>query len=443
MTPQQVKNLNLAARDPVWLVENVFKPKQVWEYQKEVLRDLATWDRVAWRSGHGCGKTTTAAWAAIWFLFTFPNSKVITTASAWRQVEKQLWPEIRRWLSIADMSLIGDPKFETLNLMIKIDDAWFATGEASDDPLKMEGFHAPYLLYIVDEGKAVPPPTYEAIDGALTQGGKILVISTPPAEKAGYFYDIFSRKVPGYHLHHTSSEDSPNVSKAWIESRKEEWGEDSPIYITRVKGEFAESGENHLIPLSKIELAVSAEGLSSEKKLAALDVARFGEDKTVLAIREGNEVTKLFKWEKQDTMETVGVVGNKLRELGINEIIVDVIGVGAGVADRLREIGFDVYEFNSAEKADDSEKHSNKRAEMWDGLRARFIDKSISIPDDSELIGQLSNVKYKYDSRGRLVIESKDDIKKRGLKSPDKGDAVAMVFYPTEFIRGRISLDVF
>jgi len=439
MTADQIKNIHKSANDPTWFIENILNVKTMYQYQKDVISDLANFDKVAWRSGHGCGKTTTAAWAVLWFLFTFPQSKVITTASAWRQVQKQLWPEIHHWLNRASLEKIGNPQYEPLNLMIKMDDAWFATGEASDDPAKMEGFHAPYLLYVIDEGKTVPPATYEAIEGALTQGGKSLVISTPPADKAGYFYDIFSRKVPGYKLHHTSSEDSPNVSKRWIESRKQEWGEDSPVYITRVKGEFAESGESYLISLSRIEAAIDKD-LPDGEIVAGLDPARFGEDKTALVVRRGMKTIRVYQWAKQDTMETVGAVKRILDEMKVNRVVVDVIGIGAGVADRLNELGYTVNEFNSAERAEDSDRFKNKRAEMWDGLRQRFINEEISIPNDETMIGQLSNLKYKYDSAGKLLVEGKEDIKKRGLKSPDCADALAMCYYPEQFFKGSIDL---
>lgn len=434
LTSQQIQNLNKAMNNPVWFCQTVLKVQTIYDYQKAVLGALASSQKVAWRSGHGVGKTAAAAWAVLWFLFTRPNSKVITTASSWRQVSKQLWPEIHHWLRQADLEAIGlkQDRIEPLNLMIKLEADWFATGEASDEPAKMEGFHAPSIFYVVDEGKTVPDLTYEALEGALTnaQGeAKQLVISTPPPQMAGYFYSIFSRKVSDYQLFHTRCQDSPLVSQDWIEARKREWGEDSPVYQTRVLGEFAESGEDLLIALKWIEAAVEKQVEEGPKEIG-VDVARFGDDRTEFCVRIGRRVSRLLSFGKEDTMQITGRLKLLIDEEKPAITRIDEIGVGAGVLDRLNEQGYDVEGINVGEKANDSEKFINLRAEIYWGLRERFQQGDISIPNDDDLIAQLSNIKYKYTSRGQLQIESKDEMKKRGLKSPDKADALVLAFCP-------------
>lgn len=434
LTSQQIKNLHKGMNDPLWFVKTVIRVREVFDYQAEVLKAIAKSKKVAWRSGHGVGKTSTAAWVVLWFLFTRPHSKVITTASSWRQVSKQLWPEIHLWARQADWSSIGLDKdrFEMLNLMIKLEQDWFATGEASDEPAKMEGFHAPSLLYVIDEGKSVPDLTYEAIEGALTNSrgeAKQLIISTPPPQMAGYFYDVFSRKRAGYQLFHTRCQDSPLVSKDWIEERKNEWGEDSPVYQTRVLGEFSESGEDLLIPLRWIEAAVEKLVEEGQKEIGA-DVARFGDDKTVFCLRVGKKVDKIVQFGKEDTMSIVGRLKTLIDERKPSVVRIDEIGVGAGVVDRLKEQGYEIEGVNVGEKASNSEKFINLRAEVYWGLRERFQQGDISIPNDDDLIAQLSNIKYKYTSRGQLQIESKEEMKKRGLKSPDKADALVLAFCP-------------
>lgn len=381
--------------------------------------------------------TAEASWAVLWFFHTRPLSKVITTATAWRQVKKQLWPEIHRWHKQADLHKIGcnPEEIEMLHLMMKHTEypGWFATGEASDEGVKMEGFHAPHLMYVIDEAKAVPDETYESIEGALTNAEgevKVLAISTPPPQRAGYFWEIFSKKRIGWETFHTSCLDSPRVSREWIEARKQEWGEDSPIYQTRVLGEFAESSEDLLIDLKYADRAIenSLERTKIPNVIVGVDVARFGSDKTVLVAREEGKVLNIEVYAKQDTMATTGKVVEMLRKYETKAVNVDVIGIGAGVVDRLSEMGYNVNGVNVADKASNSERFKNKRAEMFWGLRQRFIDGDIDIPDNDELAGQLSNIKYDYNSRGQIVIESKADMKKRGLSSPDMADALALAF---------------
>ena len=406
-------------------------------YQIEILEAIAEFNKVGWRSGHGVGKTTTLSWAVNWFLFTRINSKVITTASVWRQVEKILWSEIGKWLSHCANKIRERISFEPLKTHILIKPDWFATGESSDNPEKIEGFHADDILYIIDEGKAVPDKTYESIEGALTtKGAKLVVASTPPPQKAGYFWGIFSHKIPGFKTFHTSCLDSARVSKDWIEEKKAQWGVDSPVYQTRVLGEFPDITEDMLIPLKLIEDAITREIELPEgaKREMGIDVARFGSDKSVFIIRYGSKVIDIIKTGKEDTMQTAGRAANFIKEHSLDKVKVDVIGVGAGVFDRLYEdFGDKIVAVNVAEKSNDSEMYSNLRAQLFWELRQRFLDKDVGLPDDEELTGQLSNIKYKYNSRGQLVIESKEDMKKRGLPSPDCADSLMLCFYSPVF----------
>lgn len=431
----QFQNLQQAVDDPLFFVEKIIGATPQ-SYQSEIIKAVELNNKVAWRAGHGVGKTALASWIALWFLFTRPEAKVITTASNWRQVSKMLWAEIGHWLHQADLRKTGDWEFEKLDTMIKISDDWFATGEASDRASNLEGFHAPHLLYIVDEGKAVPNETYESIEGAMTgENAKMLVISTPPPQKSGYFYDIFSGKVQGFQKFHTSCLDSPLVDRAWIEARKKEWGEGSPMYQTRVLGEFAESSQDSLIMLAWIEAAVDKQIEQSETEPLeiGIDCARFGEDKTAFVIRQGAFVRMIESHGGWDTMQTAGRAVELIRRYNPKLVKVDVIGLGAGVVDRLKEQGFEqVVGVNVAQSATDKERFKNLRAELWWGLRERFQEGNISIEDHEELIAQLSNIRFKLTSAGQYQIEEKDELKKRGFHSPDEADALVLAFAPVQ-----------
>lgn len=433
---QVIQNIVKIQNDPVEFAKIVLKEKdeELEPHHRAVLSSVAKNRKTAWKSGHGVGKTWTSSVSALWFFATRPRAKVIVTATAWRQVEKQLMPEIVRLSRHADWGAIGlEGQIEPLKLMLYMKDnpEWFITAEASDDPVRLEGFHAPNLFYIVDEGKAVPNATYESIEGAFTNAeGDIreLVISTPPAEKTGYFYEIFQGKRIGFEKHSTSCLDSKRISPQWIEERKQEWGEQSPMYITRVLGEFADAGQDTLFPLSWVEKCIDRK-VDGGIKVLGVDVARYGDDRTVITKRIGQRVVGQLVTVKEDTMETVGRIKRIYKDEGYDEVRVDVIGVGAGVVDRLKEEDINVVAINNASKPMDSEKYKNVRAESYWGLRERIKDGDISLPDDDELISEMTSIKYKYNSRGQLEIESKEDLKRRGLRSPDKCDSLVLAFY--------------
>lgn len=442
MTDEQIKKLLECRLDPVIYFKDILCVEDVEPYQADVGRSVRDNKKTGFRSAHGVGKTALAAWIVNWFIDCFPDSKVITTASSWRQVKKMLWPEIHKWRNKARLDKIGVYKWEKLDLGIKKGDDWFATGEASNDPLKMEGFHAPYILFVVDEGKAVPDATYEAIEGALSTGfTRLLVISTPPAQKAGFFYEIFSGKRLGYKKFHISGLDSKRVSKSWIEERKKEWGEDSTIYKNRVLGEFGDDDKDTVIQLAWVEQCIdndiNRERWAREGKvfsnadsqvLGGCDVARFGDDRTVKYLKKGFEVIEYDVNRKEDTMVTAGRIAKDFND-GVFHYNIDDIGVGGGVVDRLKELNLNVTGINVAESAKDNITFINKRAEVWWNVRELFRQDLIKIPDDEELIAELTTMKYKYSSNGRIQIESKDDVKKRTGKSPDKADAFCLAFY--------------
>lgn len=438
---------NKLAQDPIWYTKNVLNVSDIETYQVDIMNAIRDHNKVCVRSGHGIGKTAVASWIINWFFDTRPESKVIATASAWRQITRMLFPEVHKWRRTANLEKIGiyPDDWEGLGLMLKRVgyEEWFVTGEASDDPAKMEGFHAPHILYVIDEGKSVPDATYEAIEGALTTGdARVLTISTPPAEKVGYFYDVFAGKKVGYTKFHISSMDSKRVSKQWIEERRQEWGEDSTIFKNRVLGEFGDADEDTLIHLAWIEKCIDndenrerwdKQGIipfkPEDEVYIGCDVARFGEDRTVRVVRKGKKVLSISVTIKEDTMQTAGRIVNDFREYKAKRCNVDVIGMGAGVVDRLLEQKYDVVGVNVAEKSNDDEKYNNLRCEVWCMARDLFRSGDIIIPNDEELIAELSTIKYKYNSRGQIVVESKDDYKKRLGRSPDKADALILAYY--------------
>ena len=436
--------------DPVAFRHDIILTERDVPYQDEILTALYDHKRVAVRSPHGAGKTALAAWAVLWFILTRPDdTKIPTTASAWRQLTKYLWPEIHKWVRRMDWGKVGRQPFvrdkELLTLALK--PTWGgseAFAVACADAETIEGAHGSQLLYCFDEAKTIPSATWNSAEGAFASGDcHALAISTPGAPM-GRFYDIHARK-PGYEDWWTraisleETIEAGMVSGEWAEARKRQWGEESSIYQQRVLGKFAADEESAIISLALVEAAndrwrewdEAGKPAPEGKRVLGVDVARYGADKSCIAERIGDMLISLDKWSKKDTMETAGRVK---AVLGSDVAHVDVIGIGAGVVDRLREQGCDVVgvNFSAGTKATDASgevEMLNVRAAAWWGMRERLMEGVLILPPDDELTGDLVSPRYSYTSAGKLQVESKEHIRKRLGRSPDIGDAVVLAWH--------------
>lgn len=423
-----------------------------WSKQVEIAESVRDHTRTAVRSCHGAGKSRLAAWLALWFLYTHRGAVVATTAPTFRQVEKILWQEIRAAHSASRVPLGGSPNL----VEIKLEDKWFAFGFSTDHPDAFQGLHARDVLVIFDEGSGVPVPIWTAAEGVLTSEHCRFLSIGNPTDPDGPFAGEFKQAVTSKHS--ISAYETPNftafgiteadcesgawaqkitgdlpypalVTPAWVADKIKRWGKTSPFYRSRVLGEFPDSGDKSLVPLSWIEAAQRRTLEPAAPVELAVDVARFGDDETVAYLRRGNVVRIVHHAHMNDTMETSGRTLRLMREHGATVAKIDVVGVGSGVYDRLRELGQPVSPINAGEGAHDSERFSNRRAELFWLLRERFESGQVDIdPADEELSAQLASIQWKVDSRGRVVIESKEDMKRRGLPSPDRADAVAYAF---------------
>ena len=235
-------------------------------YQEEALCKLVEERRVSLRGPHGLGKTALASWAIIWFGTTRPeDTKIPTTASAWRQLEKFLWPEIRKWYRAAGWDRwaeLGGMVPEMRVLSMKTDQGCEAFALASDRAELIEGAHGDNLLYVFDESKTIPPDTWDAAEGAFASGDAYWLAISTPGDRSGRFYDIH-RKAPGledWWVRHVTLKEAiaaGRINEEWAEARRRQWGEDSPVYQARVLGEFPTHTEGALIPLTWLKLLES------------------------------------------------------------------------------------------------------------------------------------------------------------------------------------------
>ncbi|MBD8007451.1 AAA family ATPase [Bacillus norwichensis] len=443
--------------DPAAFAEDIlqFYPDK---WQRNVLNDLAAHPFVSVRSGQGVGKTGLEAVTAIWYLCFRPNPKVVCTAPTRQQLNDVLWAEIAKWL---ESSMVKNflKWTKTKVYMIGNEERWFATARTATKPENMQGFHEDHMLFIVDEASGVADDIMEAILGTLSGAENKLLMCGNPTRTSGVFYDSHHRDRADYKTHKVSSWDSSRASKENIERLIRKYGEDSDVVRVRVYGEFPKSEPDTFIHLEKVEAAVMREVymdeagnriIPEEARLEfGVDVARYGDDETTIVPRIGNLVPFLKTYNKQDTMTTAGHVIKLAKELMLEYgrpscvIKIDDDGVGGGVTDRLREIVYeeglyiDVIDCHNGGAALNSEHYFNWGSESWATIRDYLHDGEIQIPNDEDLIGQLSTRKYRVTSKGKIQLESKDEMKKRGLRSPDRADALVLAFAKT----GQESID--
>ena len=421
---------------------------ELWAKQREVLGSLVEHRRVAVKSGNGLGKGFCAAVALLWFLYAHQGGAIaLSTAPTFRQVRHVLWRQVHR-LYRPKAQILGGKMLDT---RWEISDERYAMGLSAESADQFPGFHSPNMLIVVDEAEGVSDEIYEAIEAVMTAADPLLLLIGNPTTVTGAFRRAFYEERHLYHNITISALDSPNVqagktvvpgltSARWVEERLETWGEDNPIYRARVLGEFPDQAEDTLIGLSDVEAAAQRwatdqdggpEGAPEDipgEVVLAVDVARFGSDRSVILLRQGSRVMDVRTFRNMDTMQLAGWVAAAIRETSPERVCVDEIGVGAGVVDRLKEQGHPIKGINVARRASQEKIFANVRAEGYWRLKELFASGDISIPNDHQLMGELAALRYSYDSQGRVLMESKDAMRQRGLPSPDKADALMLAF---------------
>lgn len=405
-------------------------------YQFTVLEDLVATPRVAVRSGHGIGKSAIDAWAAAWWLLTRPLSRVVVLAPEYsRQIRAILFSEMRKWVRRSKVPL-PLTIYASRAIVEGYGEEWSATGmSTAGDVDRLEGFHSEGgVLVICDEMKGIPQDAFDSVQGALTaaEDSRLLVTSVPGGAGSGPFWKACVKNADRWKVHHVASTDSSLVSPEWCEDRARDWGVGSPLYQARVLGEFADAGEGVLFPLGLLEAAIGRE-LEEEEDAGVflgVDVARsIAGDFNCIAVARGGKLVELVLWQSPDTMQTVSRVVATAVTRGAKRMAVDVGGPGGGVVDRIRQLkGYEVEEVHFGGGANDSQRFRNRRAEIFWTLRERLETGEISLPEDEELVADLSAIRYAFTQDGRIQLESKDGVRKRLGRSPDRADAVALAF---------------
>lgn len=445
-------------KNPVLFAKEVlrFEPD---DWQKEALLDLAENPKVAIKSGQGVGKTGIEAVALLWFLTCFPYPRVVATAPTKQQLHDVLWSEVAKWQERSPLLKAILKWTKTYIYMIGNEKRWFATARTATKPENMQGFHEENMLFIIDEASGVADPIMEAILGTLSGANNKLLMCGNPTRKSGTFFDAFNADRAIYKCHTVSSLDSPRTNKENIASLIRKYGEDSNVVRVRVKGEFPNQEDDVFIALSTIEHSCMldlSEDMPIKRIAFGVDVARYGNDETVIAQNVGGNITLPVMFRGQSLMTTVGKVVQLYRQLiadfpqytGFIYVNIDDCGLGGGVTDRLEEVKQEekldrmiVVPINAAASVPDDivedgnakvkakDKYDNMTTYLWGSVKDKMESEVLSIENDNELVAQFSCRKYRMTSRGKMVLESKEEMKKRGISSPDRADAVALSIY--------------
>lgn len=446
----------------------------VWSKQREICASVVKNRYTAVKACHGPGKTAIAARIGAWWLSCYPPGEALLVSSAptGHQVRTLLWREINK---VHRAGNLPGRCNQTEWIMPPNEIVGFGVAVRDTDPTRFQGLHAPRVLVILDEACGVTAAIHEAAETLVTNDdSRLLEIGNPDDPSTAFAANC----KPGSHYHviTISAFDTPAytgeyvpewmkkvlVSKTWVEERKRKWGENSPLYISKVTGEFPDVSSDGLIPLSALQEAINREipaGTTLPNELG-VDCARFGDDKTTFYHRVGIGVQRVGEHRKRSTMEIVGKVVMLAGMLGVDAIKVDDVGLGGGVTDRLNELRFEgklrakvvpIIASNKPTTADENERFNNMRSQLHWGIRERFIAGQVSLlpafdlindPQRKrpvaggldELLAQAGAIKYKVSSTGKIEVETKALMKKapRSLPSPDDLDGLVLAFAPSD-----------
>lgn len=450
------------ADHPVEFVEDIIGATPD-EEQAKILRSVAQNQMTSVRSGHGVGKSTVEAWVVIWFMVTRPFPKIPCTAPTQHQLFDILWAEVSKWLrhnkALADEIVWTKEKV----YMKGYPEEWFAVARTASKPDALQGFHADDVLYIIDEASGVDDSIFEPVLGALSTPGAKLLMCGNPTQLSGFFYESHNKNRASYAAFHIDGRKSSRVSQDFVQTIIRMYGEDSDVFRVRVAGDFPLQEDDIFIPLPLVENSIMTE-YSPRKKPDSIhigcDVARFGDDRTVIGYKIDEKAEFYKKRQGQDTMKTaddIVLLGEMLMQryrLTPDKddpipVKVDDGGVGGGVVDRLRQMKrnapeklwwLEIYPVIFGQRIKHKHYHDSTTYMMSvvkkllqpydeDGHRKPV---ELILPDDDDLVAQLSGRKYGLTETSKIKVESKDAMKKRGRPSPDEADCVLLLCLPVK-----------
>jgi hypothetical protein len=422
------------------------------EWQKEDLillgKELERAEReggpvqIARASGHGVGKSTFIAMAVLFYMSTRPECVGTITANTERQLSNRTWRELAKWRArcITGHWFVME---KTKMFHVELPETWFvaAIPWSENNSEAFAGQHERYTFMIFDEGSAVANVIYEVASGAMTTPGALWLVYGNPTRNTGFFYDIFHKLKHRWLTRHIDSRTAKAADKTYTARLVEDHGEDSDYVRVRVLGQFPRQSASQFISTEIVQEAVKRELAPREYDRYAIvlgvDVARFGDDRTVLVWRQGPKILKMLALDQLDLVQVYRHVQGAMRDrsIPVATCFIDEIGLGAGLLDMCRRANLNAIGVNASWRSNKPNVHGNIRIDLWDDMREWM--RNADIPDDKRLIAALTGPEFTYRANSNLLlIEGKKDMKRRGLDSPDEADAVALTFFAAAYELG-------
>lgn len=389
-------------------------------------------------SGHGIGKSALIAFITDWGLSTCEDCRVVVTAGTGIQLATKTVPEVTKWFKLGINSHWWDTKATSITIReeehAKLWRADFITW-SKENTQAFAGLHnkGKRIIVIYDEASAIEDVIWQVSEGALTDEDTeiIWIAFGNPVKNTGAFRECFGRQKHRWHTEQIDSRNVEGTNKAQIQKWIDDYGEDSDFVRVRVRGEFPRAGSSQFIASDLVAEArkFKAVGFESLPKVLSVDVARFGDDQTVGGTRQGRKSRILGKLRGKDTVFVAEQVIRWMEDEKPDATVIDGDGLGAGVIDQLNHRGYGkrLFEFHGGETATDAAAYYNKRAEVWGAMRD-WLKAGAEVPDDPEVESDLTGPEYGFSAKQQIQLEKKEDMKKRGLSSPDCGDMLAMTF---------------
>lgn len=419
--------------------------------------------RIAVASGHGIGKSALVAWIILWALVSHPQTKVTITANTGDQLRTKTWPEVSKWFNL--MICRHWFRLEATSIVARQGSyakTWRcdAATWSENNTTAFQGLHnkGKRLVLIFDEASEIVDKIWEVAEGAMTDENTEIIwaVFGNPTVTTGRFRECFAggRFHKRWKANQIDSREVPGTNKVEFAKWIEDWGEDSDFVRVRVRGQFPRGGSMQFIDSEIVEAAAKREALSHIRQplIMGVDVARFGEDQATIYFRRGLDARTVppQKFRGLDLVTLAGKVAELAMFYNVAAIFIDETGMGAGVVDMVRKMmpHLLVMGINNGGKADrylmgsDMPASAYKGDEMWVAMRDWL--KTGAIPDDPELRAELTGRQYGYNPKTEIVLEKKDDMRKRGLSSPDNADGLALTFaYPVAELPATSASDLY
>lgn len=409
-------------------------------WQEDYLNDLSgamqadpeALQRFAVASTHGSGKTFLVALFILWFLSTRPQSNIVLTANTDTQLKTKTFREVKIWHEL----ILNKHWFNISATKIShvSDDAWIcnAIPNNPEKPEAIAGAHAKHMAVIMDESSGIDHRIYEALYGAMSTAGALWLTFGNGTKNNGPFFDSFHGQSHRWNTRHIDGRYCKRTNKELIQQFIEDYGIDSDIVKVRWLGLFPSASDDVLIPSAAVDSAAMRDlgpiHFTNYPVLFGVDVARSGTDESVIVRRQGPKVQILGRYIINDLMELSKKVVDLAAQQKPDHIFVDETGLGAGVFDRLNQLGLPVTGVNFATRAVDKRSYAQTRSELWGNMKEWLVSE-VDIPNDRDLITQLKQQPYGYNDKMQIQLLSKKHMKSQGLKSPDIADALAVTFY--------------